>query len=371
MSTSTGTHLAADRGQRAPSRAPSPARRRLRARWRRTDWVAYAYIAPAGVLLAVFSLWPVMFGFWISLWRWGIVPEKFVGFANYTQIFAHDLVTRDAFGHLTVGPIGQSLLNTVYYTAGTVAGSMVLAFCIAYLLFRVRLLRGLLRTLFFLPYATTTVSSALVFVWIFDPQLGIANGLLRALGLPAQTWLLDPTPAAAKLLHAIGLPAPAGIPAALLGPSVALCVTILFSIWSTVGFSVLIYLSGLSNIPKELLDAADIDGATELRKVRHVVLPLLSPTTLFLLVYSTVSSFKAFTPIYALTQGGFGGGNGFQQAGGPLGTTNVLTVEIFNDFYQSFDKAGYASAVSMLLLALLVMLSLVQFRVLGRRTNYA
>ncbi|MFD0502164.1 carbohydrate ABC transporter permease [Streptomyces chiangmaiensis] len=297
-------------GRRGPDRlAPPGAKaRRLPSRLRGVDWVAYAYVLPSGVLLGVFGLWPVAFGFWISLWQWGIVPERFVGLGNYAHIFGSDLVDHDASGHLQAGPVGQALLNTIYYTVATVGASVALAFVIAYLLFRVRALRNLLRTLFFLPYATTITASGLVFVWIFDPQLGVANAVLRALGLPAQTWLLDPTPIGRKLLAPIGLSP--GLPDALLGPSVALCVVIVFSVWNTLGFSVMIYLSGLSALPRELMDAADIDGAAGWRKVRHVVLPLVSPTTLFLLVYTTAMSFKAFTPIYALTQGASGAATG-------------------------------------------------------------
>lgn len=338
-------------------------------RKQRTDWGAYLYVLPATVLLLVFSIWPLFFGFWISLWKWGIGPQKFVGFANYVAIFTRDLLQDDGTGALVPGPIGQALLNTAYYVAGSVAVSIVLAFVFAYLLFRIKSFRNTLQSLFFLPYATTIVASALVFIWIFDPQLGIANAILKALGLPAQTWLLDATPAAARFLSFVtGTPA-AELANPYMGPSVAMCVVILFNIWNTLGFSIMIYLSGLASLPAELLDASALDGAGERQTVRHIVLPLMKPTTLFLLMYSTVHSFKSFTPIFSLTQGGFSGGNGTQEAGGPLGTTNVLTTEIFNNFYQRQDQVGYASAVSFLLLALLITLTLVQFRLLGRRSD--
>lgn len=132
----------------------------------------------------------------------------------------------------------------------------------------------------------------------------------------------------------------------------------------------MIYLAGLATIPGEVLEAAELDGATGWKRLRDITIPMLSPTTLFLLVYQTVVSFKAFTPIFALTQGGGSKGAGTQLAGGPLGSTNVLTIEIFNGFYQRSDRVGYAAAVSFLLLAFLVIISLLQFRFLGKRAHY-
>ena len=357
--------LTRPRLNRATPRSGAGLRRRSR-----IDWSGYLYLAPFGLLLAVFGVWPLLFGFWISLWEWGIKPVGFVGLANYAELFTEDMVTRGADGELTVGPVGQSVLNTFYYSFGTVAMTVVLAFVIASALFRITWLRSLLKVLFFLPYATTLVASALVFAWIFNPQFGVANAVLSALGAPQQTWLNDADPVLLKLAHALGLHALDGVPTPLLGPSVALVVVIVFSVWNSLGLAIMIYLSGMTTIPTEVLEAAALDGATGWRRMREITLPLLAPTTLFLLLYLTVSSFKAFTQIFALTQGGGAAGAGTRMAGGPLGSTNVLTVEIFNGFYQRTNEVGYAAAVSFVLLGILMLVSFVQFRLIGRSAHY-
>jgi ABC-type sugar transport system permease subunit len=350
--------------------APEPATRTRRRRRRQNERSAYLYILPAASLLIVFSLWPLIFGFWISLWRWGIKPEKFLGIGNYKAIFTTGLVTHDFLGHRIIGEIGQSLVNTLYFTVGTVAFSAVLSFFIAYGLFRIPFLQGIFRTIYFLPYVMTLVASAAVFLWIFDPQVGIANAVFNSLGLHRQTWLLDPTPVGQSLLGWIGV-GHVGVPDAVMGPSVAMCVVILFNIWHTIGFSTTIYLAGLTSISTEVTEAAEMDGARGWQLIRHVILPLISPTTLFLLVYLTISSFRGFSQIYALTGGATGGGGGaVQAAGGPLGTTNVLTVDIFNNFYALPDHVGYAAAVAFLLLVCIIFLTALQFRVVGRRTFY-
>jgi ABC-type sugar transport system permease subunit len=339
-------------------------------RLRDVDWAAYLYLAPAGVLLAVFSLWPIALGAWISLWRWGVEPQRFVGLGNYVRIFTQDVVAQDFRGLPTLGPIGQSFIVTLYYVIGTVPFSIILAFLVASLLFHLPVLRDVLRTIYFLPYITSVVAASMVFFWIFNPQVGVANDVLHALGLPTQTWLQDPTPVGTRFLTWIGIHGAARVPDPLMGPSVALTVVILFSVWNSLGFDVVIYLSALSAISPELDQAAQVDGAGAWQRIRHVTLPLVSPTTLFLLVTSTIRSFQAFTPIFALTEGG-SGGTGLGEAGAPLGTTRVLTVTIFTNFYERPNSVGYASAVAMVLLVCILILTAVQLRVVGRRAFYA
>jgi multiple sugar transport system permease protein len=329
------------------------------------DWSAYLYILPAGLLLGVFGLWPIVFGFWISLWRWGISPERFVGLRNYQRILIDDIVTKDYRGHWTLGEVGQSLVATIYYVIGTVPLSIGIAFVVAYLLFEGTPLRDFLRTIYFLPYVTSAVAAGMVFLWIFDPQIGVANYLFHALGLPVQTWLQDPDPVGKRFFGWLGLGWGQGIPDFAAGPSVAMVVVILFSIWSSLGFDVAIYLAGMTAVSREVNEAAQIDGAGHWQRIWRVTLPLVSPTTFFLLVTSTIRSFQAFTPIFVLSGGGFHG-----QAGQPLGTTRVLTVDIFYNFYNRPDSVGYAAGVAFVLLMCVLLLTLVQFRTVGRRAFY-
>jgi multiple sugar transport system permease protein len=342
------------------------------ARWRRearrtSGWGGLLYVLPALALLILFEVWPILFSLWISLWRWDVGPRAFVGLENYRRLFTEGFVTVDYTDQLAAGEVLQSLIVTVYYVLGTVPISIALAFLLAVLLFQG--VRGLaaLRTIYFLPHVTSSVAITLVFAWIFNSQIGVANAAMNQLGLPSQTWLEDPTPALKRLLQWAGVGGLDAWPNLGAGPSVALVVIILFSIWSTLGYNVVIYLAGLAGIPAELYEAARIDGATGWATLRHITWPLLSPSTFFLVIVSTIGAFQAFNPIYTLTRTT---GMGRGEAGGPLDTTLTITVYIFRNFYERANSVGYAAAVSFLLFFIILGLTLIQFRVLGRRVHY-
>jgi ABC-type sugar transport system permease subunit len=145
----------------------------------------------------------------------------------------------------------------------------------------------------------------------------------------------------------------------LAGPSVALVVVCIFSIWASIGYGVVIYLSGLTAIPRDLADAARLDGAGEWTIMRTIIWPLITPTTAFLVITSTISAFQAFNPIYTLTRGNSMGAN---EAGAPLNTTLTITVYIYRNFYERSSAVGYAAAVAIFLSLLLLALTLLQFR---------
>jgi multiple sugar transport system permease protein len=314
-------------------------------------------------LLGVFDIFPIFLGVWMSFWRWGFRPEEFIGLANYERLIGQ-VASFD--GGLAVGEMGTSLLATFYYTIGTVPVTIILAFLAANLLFqRVRLM-SFFRTTFFLPYITSTVAAGLAFVWIFNPQVGVMNSFLTALGLPAQTWLLDPTPILPKMLGAIGLAWPSAIPDMLSGPSVALVCVIVFTIWNVVGFSIVILLAGLTTINPEVLEASKVDGAKYFQTMRHITLPLLSPTLFFLLIISTIRAFQSFNDIFTLTSGGGYGA----PAGSPLDTTMTLSIYIFRNLFERPSSVGYAAAVTMVLFLLLLVLTVFQFWYFRRRVHY-
>lgn len=353
------------------AKAPSSRRGRI-TRFRREavrtgGWRGLLYVLPALTLLILFELWPIIFSIWISLWRWDVRALDFIGLANYQRLFGEGMVSRDFDGSLVPGEVLNSLIVTVYYVVGSVPVTMALAFLLAYLLFRGIRGEGILRTLYFLPHVTSSVAITLVFAWIFNPQVGLANAVFDWLGLPLQTWLLDPNPALKSVLGWFGFNELDGLSDWAAGPSVALVVVILFTIWSTVGFSMVVYLSALTSIPPDLSAAARLDGASEWTIMRTIIWPLLSPTTLFLLIVSTINAFQAFSPIYTLTRGS---GLGRSEAGGPLDTTLTITVYIFRNFYERSNSVGYAAAVSLLLFLLLLVLTLLQFRTYGQRVHY-
>jgi multiple sugar transport system permease protein len=272
-------------------------------------------------------------------------------------------VTHDYKGDLVPGEVANTLLVTIYYVLATVPIVIFLSFVFATLLFRGVRGRGVFRTIYFLPYITASVAVALVFTLMFNPRVGIANAVLEKIGLPAQQWLLDPTPALKAWTSWGGTSPFDGIPDWLAGPSVALVVVCIYSIWTSLGYGIVIYLSGLTAIPRDLSEAARLDGASEWTVMRTVIWPLLRPTTAFLVITSTISSFQAFNPIYTLTRGNT---SGRSEAGAPLDTTLTITVYIFRNFYERSNAVGYASAVAIFLSILLLGLTVIQFRWYGR-----
>jgi ABC-type sugar transport system permease subunit len=343
------------------------------ARWRQTakrtsGWGGLLYVIPALAILLLFEIWPLLFGAWISLWRWDIGPVRFVGLENYARLFGEGFVTVDFRGDRVAGEVAQSLVVTLYYILGTVPVTLFLAFGIAYLLFQGLAGQGLLRTIYFLPYVTNSVALALVFSWMFNYQVGVVNAVLERVGLPTSTWLRDPAPAAEHLLGGLGVNESAlrAWPDLAAGPSMALVVVIIFSIWTMLGYSIVVYLAGMTAIPRDLRDAARVDGAGPWQAVRSVVWPLLSPTTVFLVIFNTITAFQAFTPIYTLTRNV---GMGRAEAGGPLDTTLTITVSIFRNFYERANSVGFAAALSLFLFVLMLGLTLAQFRLLGRESH--
>jgi multiple sugar transport system permease protein len=339
-----------------------------RAARRTSGWGGLLYVLPALVILLLFEFWPLLFGVWISLWRWDIGPVRFVGLANYARLFGQGFVDRDFRGDLVAGEVAQSLVVTFYYVLGTVPLTLLLAFALAYLLFQGLAGRGLLRTIYFLPYVTASVAVALVFGWMFNYQVGVVNAVLERFGLPTSTWLYEPAPAAKRLLAGLGVGAStlSAWPDLAAGPSVALVVVIIFSIWTTFGYSVVVYLAGMTAIPRDLRDAARVDGAGPWQAIRTVVWPLLAPTTVFLVIFNTITAFQAYTPIYTLTRNT---GMGLSAAGGPLDTTLTITVLIFRNFYEKTNSVGFAAALSLFLFLLMLGLTLTQFRLLNRAAH--
>lgn len=303
------------------------------------DWrAALVLLLPAVAILGLFGIAPLFAAAWMSLYGGKYGAGAFIGLGNYAEALGNP-------------DFWNSALVTLYYVAGTIPATIFLSFCIAYALHRIVRGRGFFRTLYFLPYITSTVAAAMVWRALLNPQFGFANSLLRLAGLPAQQWLLEPR----SILHLLS----GGLVPETAGPSLALCCIMAFDIWHASGFMVVILLAGLSAIPRELEEAAQIDGAGAFRRIRHVVLPLLSPTLFFLLIVGTIKAFQAFNSFYALTQGG----------GNVAGTTQNLVLHLYANFYE-YGYWGYGAAVATLLTAMIVLLTLVQWRYIGRRVHY-
>lgn len=318
-----------------------------RAPRRRAPWFAYLYLLPAFLVIATFHILPVGYAIWISMQSGSVRRFQFAGLDNYLRA-------------LNAPEFWGALQTTVFYTVGTVPLTMALGLGIAYLLFQKIRGRGLYRTIYFMPYIISTVASAIVWAWVFDPRNGLANHLLALFGIPAQQWLIEPT----GVFKLIAEGWQVTLPGWAEGPSLALVAIMVFAVWQSLGFDVVIFLAGLGNINSELYEAARIDGANGWQLFRHITFPLLAPTTFFLLVISLIYSLQAFNHIFAMNR------SAAQQLGGPLGTTRTLSVFMFQALYEQ-NRAGYASAIAVLLSLIILGLTIVQFKYLGHRSEGA
>ncbi|MCY9592579.1 sugar ABC transporter permease [Paenibacillus chitinolyticus] len=263
---------------------------------------------------------PIVYSFLVGFREWDLLSEEkpFVGFSNYVALY-HDPV------FLT------SLRNTVFYVLLGVPGQLAAGLAIALLLRRIIRFRAFFRTVYFLPYVTSVVAVSWVFRWIFMKN-GIVNGLLLQLGLPSQLFLGSPDQAIFIVTAAM--------------------------IWQNLGFQMLIFLTGLENIPKEYEEAAAIDGAGAWQRFVHVTLPLLNPVLLFSVIIASISYLQSFTQILNMTSGG-----------GPLNSTKSVVVYIYELAFKQFNM-GQATAATVVLFLLILLLSLLQLKTLNRKVEY-
>jgi multiple sugar transport system permease protein len=303
--------------------------------------LGYLFLAPALILLVTFEFFPIFYGLYISSCDWRLGCVKAIGLDNYTRALADPAMW-------------QALGTTATYSLISVPLQLGLAMFIAYLLFQKIKGLGALRVMYFLPYITSTVASAAVWSYLYSPDKGLVNAALKVVGLKPERWLGEPLGVFAVLARDyLG----ATLPSWAAGPSLALVSLIIYTTWVFVGYDTSIFLAGLGNIPNELYDAAKVDGASGWRLFRHITFPLLSPTTFFLLILTVIGTFRAFNHIYVMTQGG------------PGTTTTTASILIFQQMYQ-FNRYGYSAALSFILFAVILVLTIVQNTVAGRRVHY-
>lgn len=248
----------------------------------------------------------------------------------------------------------QGLKVTVFFSLGTVPVQLAIALFLAVLLYQKMAGSSLFRMIFFLPYVTPVVASAAVFKQMFSNRAtSPSNALLGVLGIDPQAWIREPHGIFTLIANGLGF----DIPSWAAGPSLALVVIIILSIWTFVGYNVVIYMAGLVNIPHELNEAAEIDGAGSWQVFRHVTFPLLSPTTYFLSLIAVIGTFKAFNTIWVMRDGA------------ALGTTDPFSVVIFAEFFEK-TRYGYASAMAFILFAIIISLTLINNRIQGSRVFY-
>jgi multiple sugar transport system permease protein len=287
---------------------PLPHKRSHRSSDAMTGW---AMITPSVVLIGVFGLVPVVWAFVLSFQHSDLqTPATWAGLDNYRQM-VHDPTFR------------ESVKNTVVYTVLFVPITLVLSLLVAAALNR--RVRGITvyRLAVFIPVVTSTIATGVVFTWLMDPDFGLMNAVLQKLGLPRLGFFSDPQQA----LYAV----------------------VAMTVWGWVGFGALIFLAGLQGIPRDLIEAAQIDGCSKSGAFWRVQVPLLRPVSGFLLVWLTINALQLFDEVYATTKGG------------PLHSTTVVVYYLYQQAFQFFH-AGYAAAIAAVLFVVIAVITLVQLR---------
>lgn len=294
---------------------PEPHHRRL---WSRLE--PWLYLAPTITGLLLFSAGSVLASFLMSFTRWQVVtPPEWIALQNYRDLLASPL-------------FWQVFRNTLLYVL--LAVPLTLASSLAAALLVDQKLPGarFFRTVYFLPVVSSMVAVALVWSFLYNPEYGLLNAMLeRLFGLHGPAWLSD--------------------------PHWAMPAMVLMTVWKGLGYTMVIFLAGLQNIPEELYEAAAIDGVGPWRKFWRITLPMLSPTIFFALVTTLIGSFQVFEQTYMLTRGG------------PANATMTLSYYIYQHAFQFFHM-GYAAAMSYVLFAFIFVITLVQFRLQRRWVFY-
>jgi multiple sugar transport system permease protein len=289
------------------------------ARLLRSEHVAgWLFVLPAVLLIGLFGIVPIGWSLLLSFQHNDLLtPPTWAGLDNY-RLLNSDPVFRDS--------VRRTLVYTMLFVPISVAGALAVAMLLHA---RIRFSR-FYRTAVFVPVATSTVATGIIFNWLLEPTYGVANYLLGEVGLGPYGFFQDPDQA----LYSI----------------------VAMTVWGWLGFDVIIFMAALQGIPTDLMEAAKLDGSGRWATFRRITLPLLSPATLFLIVWSTINALQVFDEIYVTTRGG------------PLQATTVLVYELFDQAFVFFH-AGYAAAIAYVLFLATLVLSLVQLWI-GRRSVY-
>jgi ABC-type sugar transport system permease subunit len=280
----------------------------------------FLWIAPAAILYLTFKLLPLVAGLFLSVLEWnGIDPARFVGLNNFINFFNDQLVW-------------TALKNNVLYACGTVIGKNVLALFLALLINQKLIGKSFYRTALFMPVVISFVVVSILWAWLYNPQFGMINNLLQAVGLKflIQDWLGS--------------------------YKVALWSLMVVDIWKWYGFHMVIYLAGLQTIPNELYEAASMDGASLWKKFLYITLPLLQPVMLVNVTISLMGAFNVFDIPYIMTEGG------------PANSTVVTALHIYIQGFKYY-KFGYASALNYILLAIVTLVSATQMKLMSRNNS--
>ena len=282
---------------------------------------AIVFLTPTLIIFLTFILFPVIFSFYLSFHQWNMFSNEatYVGLDNYSKMFQSE-------------EFWSVLKNTAYFTFGTVPLNMGLSLLVAMALNKKIKGKKFLRTAFFAPVIISPVAAAVIWRWIYDPNYGLLNYGISFFGVDSINWLNDPTAAMFAL--------------------------IIMSVWKTFGINMVLFSAGLQGIPETYYEAADIDGAGKWAKFWKITVPMLAPTTFFIMIMSMITSFQVFDLVYVLT------------SGGPLGSTKVLVFFVYEYAFKFFEM-GYASAAAYVLFAILIVLTILQVKFMKNRVHGA
>ncbi len=278
--------------------------------------IGYTFVIPSLIFLGVFMIWPMFYSIFLSFTKWDLISPniKFVGIRNYVKLFSSPLFYK-------------VLKNTFIFTFGTLIVTISFALLLAIILNQKLKVKSFYRGLIFSPYITPMVVISIVWMWIYNPEYGLANYFLNLLGFSKLGWLST--------------------------TKWALPAIIILSIWQSMGYYMILYLAGLQSIPDTLYEAAEIDGAGNFKKFINITFPLLSPTTFFIVIIAFLASFQVFDQVSVMT------------GGGPANSTNVMVYYLYQNAFMFF-KVGYASAIAVVIFAVLFILTIIQFKI-GRK----
>ncbi len=286
----------------------------------RNQVLGLAFVAPWLIGFLAFTAYPILASLYYSFTVYNVIqPARFVGLQNYVNMFSQDAT----FPIITY--------NTIYMVVIGLPLAMVVAFLLAALLNNQLVARPVFRTIFFLPAIVPAVPLAMVWLWLYNPNYGLINATLAAWGLHVIPWLSSPALAKLSLIA--------------------------INVWGQ-GTTIVIFLAALQDVPRELYDAAKVDGANGFHRLLSITVPMCTPSVLFVLITGLIGWFQYFTLPYIMTQGG------------PMQSTNVYSYYLFQNAF-TFFKMGYASALSWVLFLIIVIFTFIAFRSSARWVYYA
>lgn len=288
--------------------------------WTRSRVRPYVMIAPAILVFSLFFIYPIGYMIYLSVLDWNFVsPVKdFIGLANFKGLFQEKKFL-------------EVMKNTFMYTTLTVSLTIVISLLISLWLNKQGKVYAFVQGALFSPHIISLVSISMLWMWLMDSNYGLLNWFLNLFGISNVPWLTS--------------------------PSTSLLSLVIVAVWKGIGFNALIFIAGLQSIPKDIYEAAELDGTSKVRTFFKITLPMLSPTLFFLTIIGIINSFQVFETIAIMTQGG------------PLNSTNTFVFYIYEYSFRFF-KIGFASAAGVVLLVIISLMTIVYFNILSRRVHY-